>query len=126
MNSFTGGMPDKQGGANESQRPDPRDSNLLERVLQETLADRSVEQLSAEEMEALTAVARRHRGASLVLEPIAVELVEATLRSRFGELQMAESFWQQASRRIAATLYDSPDSQQRLSHLWCQLCELTR
>jgi hypothetical protein len=108
----------------EADRPDPRQSSLLERVMRETLREDHVEELSPQEMQALSDVARRHRGASLVLDPVAVDLVEALLRCRFGNLSVGEGFWHQASQKIAATLCEAPESQQRLSVFWHQLCEL--
>lgn len=124
MNSSVGDSnPERQRGA-DADRPDPRESSLLESVMRETLREDHVEQLSPQEMQALSDVARRHRGASLVLDPVAVELVEAMLRCRFGNLSVGEGFWHQASQRIAATLCEVPESQQRLSVFWQQLCEL--
>jgi hypothetical protein len=77
-------------------------------------------------MQAVLVVARRHRGAPLVLEPITVALVEAMLRTLFPYLQVDDRFWQGAAKRIATVLYDSPDGQQRLIRFWSQLCELVQ
>lgn len=101
-----------------------RDSFLLDRVLQETLALDSLQQLRPEEMQALTDVARRHRDAIVVVESIAAELVEAWLRIRFAHLQATSELWRDASQRIARSLCESPESHERLSRFWTQLCEL--
>lgn len=101
-----------------------RDSFLLDRVLQETLSCDSLQQLRPEEIQALTDVVRRNRDAILLVESIAVELVEALLRTRFAHLAATPELWRAASQRIAGTLCEAPESHERLSRFWTQLCEL--
>lgn len=100
------------------------DLPLLEQVLQETLAGgTSTDPLRRQQWQALVEVARRHRGEALVLEPVAVDLVEALLRSRFDQLQLPADSWQHMSRVIATTLLDDPHAQARLATFWGQLSE---
>jgi len=101
--------------------PDP---GLLERVLEETLSNGAVSHLEPVELRALAAVAKRYPGTSLTVDPIAVELVESILKTRFRGLDVSDMFWREVSQRIATTLYEAPDTQERLERLWSQLSEL--
>jgi len=123
---FGAGRPDKPYEPQPTPPPAPsvRDSFLLERVLQETLSLGNIRQLRPAEMQSLVAVARRYPGASLIADPIAVELVEAMLSTRFAHLQASAAFWRDAARRIARSLCEAPESRERLSRFWTQLCEL--
>lgn len=116
--------PDEQSEPPADQLADP---SILERVLEETLSESEAgTAVAPEELEALVQVARRHRGSSLVLEPVAVELVEAVLRARFSQLRISPAAWKRLSREIAGTLYDDPHLQQRLGRFWGQLSELAK
>jgi len=73
------------------------------------------------DVEALRAVAARHREEPFALEPMAVEMVSAVLRSWFkGWNPSAEAFGGM-SREIARTLYEDPAGRERLRRLWNHL-----
>jgi hypothetical protein len=102
------------------------DLPLLEKVLKETLsAPLPPGPLRDSEWQALLEVARRHRGQALVLEPVAIDLVQAMLRTRFDRLQLPDDSWQHMSREIATTLLDDPQTHSRLERFWSQLTEST-
>jgi hypothetical protein len=102
-------------------------ADLMERVLQETLSATAQGQPLAEsDMAALLEVARRHRGAALTLEPVAVDLVQALLRVRFATVAAADGLRLAAARRIAATLLEDPPSHDRLLVFWGRLSEAVR
>jgi len=101
----------------------PETAELLENVLQETLAVcTSDEPLDRGEIERFLQVARRHRGQPLAADPVAGELVFAVLARHFaGEFR--EEFWRAAAARIARTLLDDPVAKARLERFWGRLCE---
>jgi hypothetical protein len=102
----------------------PENRDLLERIVQETLANEAqVEPLDPAEWVALRSVGRRYAGQPLALEPMAVECIDALLRIRFQRLQQPDEFWRHVARRIAEALWDAPDSRARLEALWTHLCE---
>ena len=112
----------------ERSEPEPRATgDLMERVLQETLSATARGQpLDAAEMAALLDVARRHAGAALSLEPVAVDLVQALLQVRFASLVTEAEFRLAAATRIATTLWDDPPSHDRLEVFWNRLSEAVR
>ena len=105
-----------------SQSEQTRDPDLLERVLRETSgifgADEAVDEADSE---ALAEVARRHGGEPLTFEPIAVELVQAVLRSHFPAQSHSSQLWHALTAQIALTLFDDPVSRDRLEALWVRL-----
>ena len=106
----------------ESQSKQPPDPALLEKVLRETSDICSAgSPLDGADREALTEVARRHRGEPLTLEPVGVELVQAVLRSHFPTQPHASQLWQALTVQIALTLFDDPASHDRLQALWVGL-----
>ena len=103
------------------------DEDVMEKVLQETLsAADSDEPIGKAELEVLLSVARRHAGQQLSLEPITVELVESILLQRFGEPLQASKHWKGMPRDVAGTLWEGPDSHDRLERLWNRLAEVIR
>lgn len=99
----------------------------MDRVLRETLAAADPDApLEAAELEALLQVARRHGNADLSLQPVAVELVEAVLWTRFRAVSGRGDLWQSLAVRIAATLWEDPTSRGRLQVLWSRLTEAAR
>ena len=105
----------------------PDQSDLMDRVLEETLAAADAgASLDPGELEALKEVARRHANEPLTLSPVATELVEAVLSTRFGRLRDKVEQWQSISSAIAETLMDDPSSRDRLQSLWARLSEATR
>jgi hypothetical protein len=100
----------------------PLDPALLERVVRQTLAGGTVEEpLRPEEMDAMREVARRRQGEPLGLDPVATELVDAVLRTQFGNPVNAAGIWQALCRQVAETVMDDPVSHQRLESLWSSL-----
>jgi hypothetical protein len=104
----------------------PPDASLLEKVLVQTLNDQSVQSLEAGDREILRAVARRHSGAAFAFEPIAVELVEALLRSQLAPGAEPSESWGVMCRQIAQTMFDDPVSHNHLNALWNLLCQTER
>jgi hypothetical protein len=76
-----------------------------------------------EQVSALREVARRRRGEPFSLEPVAVEMVEAVLRTLLGAPSGEEQAWGTVSRAVAETLCDHPASEKRLRALWERLGE---
>lgn len=120
------GMPQFDSSHGEAQRPErpaaqpPVDRNLLEKVLQETMAVVSV---GPNELSALIDVGRRHAGQPLALEPVAVELVDAILRHRLPSINMQGPSRHEMLVQIAEAMLDDPRSEQRLKGLWARLTE---
>lgn len=101
-----------------------RDRAWFERVLEETEKLLAAEDaLEPRQIEALKEVARRHPGAKLVLDPIAVELVLAVVGVQFGALAVAASVWQEAAWQIAQALWEDPVARPRLEALWGHLAD---
>jgi hypothetical protein len=102
----------------------PVDREVMEKVLQETLsAAGSDEPVGSAEMQALVEVARRHAGQSISLDPIAIELVESILLCRFGPQLRRSQDAKELPRTVAETLWENPDSHDRLLRLWNRLAE---
>lgn len=97
---------------------------LLEQVLSETAAGQfvpgAVEPAIAG---ALDAVARRHRGAAMQLDPVGVELLEALLAAQFPVLASRGELLSQAARAVGTSLLADPTARLRLEHLWAILGE---
>ena len=118
-----GGEP--EGGPEKAaQTPQPALSRLLEHVMRQTLeCCETVEPLNAAEMRALGEVARRYRGRPLVLEPVAVELVEAVLDSFCPTANNSSRFWRNISVQVAQSIIDDPPALARLKTFWIRLSE---
>ncbi len=132
MMASGGSSSEGSGHSYESRHAEDADSaklpeqDVLEDVLRETLAARAGDPDHSAQLTALTEVARKHPGADLDLEPVAVELVEALLRIRFGQVTRTPEVWREASRHIAGVLYETPESQARLRQLWQEVSELAK
>lgn len=113
-------VPDQKG----SQLPrSAADEALLETVLQQTLAALSGEEsVDPSTKTALSTVAKRYAGQALVLEPIAVELVDAALPRLFLTGDRAE-LRNRLAAHIAQTLMDDPIARPRFESLWHYLGE---
>lgn len=111
----------------ENGRPAPGSStqmNLLEAVLRQTaLSSVTDDSRSNETFTALSEVARQFRGHAFGLDPVAVELVHASLESQFKLLGSPDRDWKALSARIAKTLFDDPVAHDQLEALWKQLSE---
>lgn len=94
------------------------EKSLLDEVLRQTeqsaderdTADRAV-------WGRLLEVAQRHSGEPFGLEPVLVEMVDASLQSQFGT-EIDPETRRSVCRRIAQTLFDDPTSRERLELLW--------
>jgi predicted metal-dependent hydrolase len=102
----------------------PREEGALEAAVKATLEAADVaERVTAEEIDALQAIARRYGPVPLTLAPIAIDLVAAIINVNYGGLNRAPEVWQTMATKIATVLYESPAAQQRLENLWRQLLE---
>jgi len=107
-----------------SDRVDHR--NLLDRVLQETLAAANPEgPLSQAELGALVDVARRHGTDTLSLDAV-TELVETVLQNRVKSLADSERSLATMAREIAGTLRDDQQTWERIEAFWGRLCEAAK
>lgn len=98
------------------------DKNLLDQILTETaLGELSDDKYSTEDMRLLREVAARYSASAFDLEPVAVELVRAVVGEPFRELLGGQDEWCAMTREIAQTLFDDPQSRQRLESLWNRL-----
>ena len=100
------------------------DPSLLEKVLRET------EELlctdwppDSREKAALREVARRHRGRPLSLDPVAVDLVQAVVGTRFAARPNSAGFWREMAMHVAQTILDDPLAHDRLDALWSRMGE---
>lgn len=102
--------------------PSSDQADVLQRVL-----DQSISRLSDEsdpipiDLESLLAIARRHAGSPLTLEPIAVELVEAVLTEALGWGWQRPEQWRPLSRQLAQTVINDGRSFERMERLWRRL-----
>lgn len=109
---------DRASGERRPHAPADDEKSLLDQVLRQTeqsaderdTADRAV-------WGRLLGVAERHSGEPFGLEPVLVEMVDASLESQFGTGIDPETR-RAACRRIAQTLFDDPTSRERLELLW--------
>jgi hypothetical protein len=96
--------------------------NLLDQVLRQTaLASASEGPADPATLAALAEVARRYAGEPFALEPVAVELVHASLTSQLPMLATPGRDWKAVSARIAQALFDDPVAHDRLADLWKRL-----
>jgi hypothetical protein len=98
----------------------------LEQVLRDALVLAEAGPYSAEadaQVSAVREVARRRRGEPFSLEPVAVEMVEAVLRTLLGAPGGEEQSWRNVSLAVATTLCEHPASERRLRALWERLGE---
>jgi hypothetical protein len=104
---------------------DPANRELLDRVLEQTLARINEGQLFEEpDMNALKEVARRHRGQPFSLEPVALELVKAALKPQLGALADTPGMCDKLSLQVARMLLDDPVASGRLQSFWDRLSQV--
>lgn len=77
--------------------------------------------MAPDDLEALRAVVRAHRGEAFALAPVCVELVRAMLQSSFGSWTKVEEAWDPIARRIAETLFEDPYFNARMESLWTRV-----
>lgn len=98
------------------------DRDLLERVLQETLAAVTI---GADELASLVSV-RRALDRQPFSQAVARDLVEVIVRHRLPGVPLSPVQREAMLQQIAAALVDDPRSEQRLERLWAQLGEAAR
>jgi hypothetical protein len=110
--------------AGQSSPPRAPNAALLEKVLRETeellCGDGP---LSNAEKAAMQEVARRHRGQPLSLGPVAVQLVQAVLGTRFESRADSEGLWREMATAVAESILGDPVARARLRALWKCLTE---
>ena len=101
---------------------DSTSRRVLEDVIKQTAALNSAEQREQlANLQSLTEVARRLPGVEFQFDPVVIELVRATLsRQMKNSGQSAEQF-EAVVARVARTLFDNPETQERLRSLWSRL-----
>jgi hypothetical protein len=113
---------DRWAGPRAGRAADLSDRALLHDVLQKTLTVcSSDEPLDGENRRALDAVVDRHRGKPFGVEPVAVELVEAVLRTEKAKPPGSRKPWRAVARQVAQTLCGDPSARQRLEAFWVRL-----
>ena len=106
----------------DSTSPAAQEAEALDAVVRATL-ESADERVTPEEIEALTAVARRLGDLPLAFDPIAVELVEAIINVNYGQLRRPPEVWRSTAVKIATLLFESPAAHARLENLWRRLVE---
>ena len=99
------------------------DRTALDQVLKETLDALSHEKITAQEIESLRDVARRHPNSSLNIDPITCQLVDVILQHRCFIPGSEKHVDSDISREIATCLHDAPASHRRLENFWNKLRE---
>lgn len=93
----------------------------MEGVLRQTLSLLGAERPLAEETsKSLCRLVSRHKGRPFALEPIGVELVSIVLKTQFQSLG-STALDDGIAARVAATLYEDPQSRTRLEAFWSRL-----
>jgi hypothetical protein len=97
---------------------------LLDQILERTLrrADQPRPQV-AEELAALSEVARRYPDQVLTVQPILEELIDAILAPQLANMSLPAAGRQAMVAELARTLYDDSTSRERLEALWNSLRE---
>ena len=121
---------DQQCGNHRDPDGQPSDLNsdqvAFEKVIRETLHQKSQDLLDSDGVKALALVAQRYPQPELTLDPIAVELVDSILRIRISRSVRSANDWRTISNEIATLLYEAPDSKRRLERLWNSLLEASQ
>jgi hypothetical protein len=112
-------------GAPESRGAGSASDRIEEALRRGLLASDADAPPASEDLDALRAVARTHKGEPFALAPVCVELVRAMLRSCFGPCAKSEDALDPIARRVAETLFDDPFFKARMESLWMRLCEET-
>ena len=108
-------------------RPTPRSGDstsrrVLEDVIQQTAALNAKDAgIHPADLEALLDVARRFRGVEFQLEPVVYELVRVTLTRQLRHAGQTDEQFAVVANRVAQTLFENPETRERLSSLWVQL-----
>ena len=101
---------------------DSTSRRVLEDVLRQTAALDSVEQgIQFADLEVLVKVARRFRGVEFQFDPVVIELVRATLARQLKDSGQSNDQFSAVTEKVARTLFDNPETQERLRSLWARL-----
>ena len=108
----------------EHESADDNAPEFLKEVLGQTVAGfGSSRELSPEVYQALLDVARRFPGEPLSLDPIAIELVAASLSVQFPAFARRETLSRRMYAWVAGSILDDPSARHRLAELWARLGE---
>jgi hypothetical protein len=103
-------------------RGDSVSRRVLEDVLKQTASLYSFEPpTDPADLAVLREVAARLRGAPFALDPVVVELVRALLRRQLASLWSSEDQLNGVAAQIATTLFENPETNERLEKLWTRL-----
>jgi hypothetical protein len=98
--------------------------DFLKQVMSQTVAGMtSSRELSPQVYAALLEVAKRYPGEPLSLDPIAIELVSASLKVQMPAIAGREALSRRMYSWVASSLLDDPAARQRLAELWARLGE---
>ena len=107
--------------------PEQFGSNAGHQRLRETLERALVAAESEPRSEALLdelrAVASRHGGAPMALDPMGVEVVQALIRRRLGVPPERAGGLRRIAAEVAMTLWGHPEGRRRLERLWSSVAE---
>lgn len=103
--------------------PTTLSGELLDRVIQETLAAGAVE-ACADSWAGLLEVARRYPQPMLDVDPVLIAMVKSILGNRFRRALRDGNAWDQMASCIATTLFDDAAARERLNSLWARLREV--
>lgn len=110
-----------------AETPDQGDDaapDFLKQVMSQTVAGMtSSRELSPQVYAALLEVAKRYPGEPLSLDPIAIELVSASLKVQIPAIAGREALSRRMHAWVASSLLDDPAARQRLAELWARLGE---
>ncbi|QDT55804.1 hypothetical protein Pan44_38520 [Caulifigura coniformis] len=114
--------------AGDNRRPSafrPGDSvsrRVLEDVIRQTASLYSFETpTDPADLAPLRDVATKLKGADFGLEPVVIELVTAMLRRQLKGLWTSEEQLSSVAGRVAETLFENPETSERLEKLWARL-----
>lgn len=95
----------------------------LERVLRDALLAKPNAALAMAEVAAMRALAARHHGKPLAVDPIVVDIVAALLSAAFRVRVEDSPSCMEMSRTIANSLWNDPVVRDRIDALWTRLSE---
>jgi|GEM_PF-1792262 hypothetical protein len=101
---------------------DSTSRRVLEDVMRQTAALNAVEHgIQVSELESLVEVAHRLREHEFQLDPVVIELVRATLARQLKSTGQSSEQFSAVAQRVAQTLFENPETQERLRSLWAWL-----
>jgi hypothetical protein len=95
---------------------------LFRRVLEETVGQHD-DQAFAEVRQRMVEVARAHRGKSLELVPMVIELTKAALSPELRRALIDPAIYDEMAASISKSIFSDPQAQVRLNALWASLQE---